>query len=110
MRNTNMANAFLRATIKQVDLGKVDHQRGTGNWVARRVAIKAEQGHIPRVSDNPPHNEEARKLHSGELQAKGLVLDDSTKRIIEEEIFHVCDKLVAGRKAMLMDEESLGVD
>ena len=110
MRNTNMANAFLRATLKHVDAGKVDHQQGTGNWVARRVAIKATQGHIPRVSANPHHNEEAKKLHSGELQAKGLVLDDRTKRIIEEGIFHVCDVLQAGRKASLMDEESLGVD
>ena len=108
MRNTNMANAFLRATLKHVDAGKVEHQHGTGNWVARRVAIKAEQGHIPRVSDRNHH--EAQQLHSGELQAKGKVLDDKTKTIIEEAIFHVCDQLQAGRKALLIDEEILGVD
>lgn len=106
MRYTNMANAFLRATIKEVEAGKVDHKRGTGHFVARRIAIAVENGsRLGLTSD-------ARRVQRDAevATAIGKVLDPKTQAIIEEEIFHVCDQLVAGRKVGLMDEEILGID
>ncbi len=41
-RPTSLAEAFLNAAVKQIKAGKVDHHKGTGNWVARRVAVTAE--------------------------------------------------------------------
>jgi hypothetical protein len=41
-RPTTMAEAFLNATVKQIQTGKVDHVKGTGNWIARHVAVTAQ--------------------------------------------------------------------
>jgi len=37
-RHTALSEAFIRATAKLADEGKVDHARGRGPWVARHVA------------------------------------------------------------------------
>lgn len=38
-RATSLADAFITAAVKQ----KVDHQRGTGNWIARRAIQNCER-------------------------------------------------------------------
>lgn len=43
-RPTAMAAAFINAVAKKINAGEVDHQTGKGNWIARRIAIDAEQG------------------------------------------------------------------
>ena len=40
-RVTTMAEAFVNATVKEIKAGKADPQKGTGNWIARRVAVSA---------------------------------------------------------------------
>ena len=39
---TNMAAAFINATVNKMKTEKVDHQTGKGNWIARRVVLNAE--------------------------------------------------------------------
>ena len=115
-RPTNMAGAFIAAAVKAgVGTEKVDHQRGTGSWVARRVAMNCERPGFAEVNDTKhlprrEPNEEAQGIHNGTISAVGQVLDAQTQAILEDALFHVADKLVAGRKALLMDEEILGID
>ncbi len=40
-RLTSVGQALLDATANEIKAGKVDHQRGTGHWVARHVAERA---------------------------------------------------------------------
>ena len=42
-RPTTLAAAFVNAALKMEKAGKVDHQRGSGNWVARRTLINADK-------------------------------------------------------------------
>ncbi len=39
---TNMAAAFVNAAVKKMKTEKVDHQKGTGHWIARKVVLNAE--------------------------------------------------------------------
>lgn len=42
-RPTTLAAAFVSAAAKQMHAGKVDHQRGKGSWVARKVLLNTER-------------------------------------------------------------------
>jgi hypothetical protein len=46
---TSMALAFLNATAREINQGKADVVKGTGNWIARHVAIKVQD---PRFTAN----------------------------------------------------------
>ena len=39
---TNMAAAFVNAAVKKMKTEKVDHQKGLGHWIARKVILNAE--------------------------------------------------------------------
>lgn len=109
-RYSNMAQAFMRASLPALEAKKDDHP---APWVARRVALNVtERGNFGKVVDRrkPENNSEARCIHKGTIVARAKVLDPKTEAIIQEGIMSVCDTLVAGRKALLMDEEILGVD
>ena len=56
-RPTSLADAFLTAACK-MPRSKVDHQRGTGNWVARRTLLNAERPGfaVVREYDKSPKN------------------------------------------------------
>ena len=75
-RPTSIADAFITAAIKAgVGTSKVDHQRGTGNWIARKVALNAtERGEFGTVVEQdrrpvPPklrHLDGERRIEAGE--------------------------------------------
>ena len=43
LRPTTLADAFMTATAKQIKAGKINVNKGQGNWIARRCAIDAQQ-------------------------------------------------------------------
>lgn len=110
-RPTTMANAFITATVKQIKAGKVDHVKGTGNWVARHVAVSAEErptfGLVTEFDKRPPP-----PIRTVPMSQKrtASVMSASLNKAITEGIEEVMLKLDSGRKALLMDEEILGVD
>lgn len=114
-RYSNMAQAFMKASLPALESKKDDHP---APWVARRVALNVtERGNFAKVVDavridrrKPENNREARAIHKGEIVAAAQTLDPKTQAIINDGIMSVCETLVAGRKALLMDEEILGVD
>lgn len=63
-RQTSLAAALFKATEKEVLAGKVDHKRGNGHWVARRICIDAEQerhlGFVTEYDHTPKRKETAR--------------------------------------------------
>lgn len=50
-RPTTMAQAFVNAAIKVAEKQKVNVNKGTGNWIARRVALSLDNKHN-FVNDN----------------------------------------------------------
>lgn len=42
LRPTNMALAFAQAAIKTAEAAPVSVNKGTGNWIARRVVLSAD--------------------------------------------------------------------
>ena len=49
-RPSTMAEAFVNAAVKQKN---VDTQRGTGNWIARRVILNTERINFAIVCEMP---------------------------------------------------------
>lgn len=102
-RPTSMAAAFINATAKQINAGTVDHVRGTGNWVARRIAISAEsRPNLGIVTDFDRSPSRPRKMDK--------VLDKSTITAINEGILEVAEISMASKAAHLEDAEVFGVD
>ena len=107
-RPTSLAAAFVAATAAEIQRGKVDHHRGHGHWVARRIALAAEAGShlgIVREYDKRPNQH---PVQTGVRVTKQL--DPATINAINDGIMNTMSTLVAGRKVELMDEESLGLD
>ncbi len=102
-RPTALAAALINATAKQINAGKVDHVRGTGNWVARRIAISAEQRpHLGIITDFDRSPSRPRKMSK--------VLDKSTINAINEGILEVAEISMAAKSAHLEDGEVFGLD
>lgn len=51
LRNTNMALAFVNATVKSAKKEGLDVDKGKGNWIARRVAINADKPRFAVVQE-----------------------------------------------------------
>ncbi len=102
-RPTSMASAFINATAKAINAGTVDHATGRGHWVARRIAISAEQRpHLGIVTDFDRSPSRPRKM--------GKVLDKSTINAINEGILEVAEISMAAKAARLEDGEVFGID
>ena len=102
-RPTSMTAAFINAAAKQINAGTVDHVRGTGNWVARRIAISAEsRPNLGIVTDFDRSPSRPRKM--------GKVLDKSTINAINEGILEVAEISMAAKSAHLEDGEVFGLD
>ena len=102
-RPTSMTAAFINATAKAINTGKVDHVRGTGNWVARRIAISAEsRPSLGIVTDFDRSPSRPRKL--------AKTLDPSTINAINEGILEVAEISMAAKSAHLEDAEVFGLD
>lgn len=103
-RPTALASALINATAKQINAGTVDHVRGTGNWVARRIAISAETrpnlGIITDFDRSPPRR----------APKPSTVLDKSTINAINEGIMEVAEISMAAKAAHLEDGEVFGID
>ncbi len=98
-----MASAFINATAKAINAGTVDHTTGKGTWVARRIAISAEQRpHLGIVTDFDRSPSKPRKM--------GTVLDKSTINAINEGILEVAEISMAAKSAHLEDGEVFGLD
>lgn len=52
IRPSNMALAFANAVLKSDKIEKVDHVQGKGNWIARRVVLKADEAVVHDVTGN----------------------------------------------------------
>lgn len=70
-RPTSLADAFLTAACK-MPRTKVDHVRGTGNWVARRTLINAERPGFAVIREFDRSPPKPRKSLS-KAEQKGLV-------------------------------------
>ena len=102
-RPTSMAAAFINATAKAINTGKVDHARGIGNWVARRIAISAEsRPNLDIVTNFDRSPSRPRKMVK--------TLDQSTINAINEGILEVVEISMAAKAAHLEDSEIFGVD
>lgn len=102
-RPTSMTAAFINAAAKQINAGTVDHVRGTGNWVARRIAISAEsRPNLGIVTDFDRSPSRPRKL--------AKTLDPSTINAINEGIMEIAEISMASKAAHLEDSEVFGVD
>lgn len=102
-RPTSMTAAFINAAAKQINAGTVDHVRGTGNWVARRIAISAEsRPNLGIVTDFDRSPSRPRKL--------AKTLDPSTINSINEGIMEIAEISMASKAAHLEDSEVFGVD
>ena len=102
-RPTAMAAALINATAKQINAGTVDHVRGTGNWVARRIAISAEtRPSLGIVTDFDRSPSRPHKMIK--------TLDPSTITAINEGIMEIAEISMASQAAHLEDSEVFGVD
>lgn len=105
-RPTALAAALITAAAKQINAGTVDHVRGTGNWVARRIAISAETrpnlGIVTDFDRSPP-----RRAPKPAVQR---LLDPSTINAINEGILEVAEISMAAKAAHLEDGEVFGLD
>lgn len=102
-RPTSMASAFINATAKAINAGTVDHVRGTGNWVARRIAISAEsRPSLGIVTDFDRSPSRPRKMIK--------TLDPSTINAINEGIMEIAEISMAAKSAHLEDTEVFGID
>jgi len=102
-RPTAMAAAFINATAKAINAGKVDHNKGTGHWVARRVAVSAEtRPNLGIITDFDRSPSRPRKMSK--------VLDKSTINAINEGILEVAEISMASKAAHLEDGEVFGLD
>lgn len=102
-RPTSMASAFINATAKAINAGTVDHTTGKGHWVARRIAVSAEQRpHLGIVTDFDRSPSRPRKMVK--------TLDPSTINAINEGIMEIAEISMASKAAHLEDDEVFGVD
>lgn len=102
-RPTSMTAAFINAAAKQINAGTVDHVRGTGNWVARRIAISAEsRPNLGIVTDFDRSPSRPRKM--------AKTLDPNTVTAINEGIMEIAEISMASKAAHLEDSEVFGVD
>lgn len=61
-RATSMADAFISATVKKMKTEKVDHQAGTGNWIARKVILNTERENFGLVTEYDKRPVDRRKV------------------------------------------------
>jgi len=64
IRPSNMAAAFINAAIKTTKTEKVNHAKGTGNWIARRAFLNCERPVFAEVREfdrSPPKPATAKK-------------------------------------------------
>lgn len=93
-RPTSLGAAFM---IAACSLPKVDHQRGTGNWVARRTLLNAERPGFAVVKEFDHSPRRPSSLPTPKLKeaiTSGL-----------EEVF-----MAAALNPSLVDDEVVGVD
>ena len=109
-RPTALAAALINATAKQINAGTVDHVRGTGNWVARRIAISAETRPSLGIVTDFDHSPRRPAPASIVAAKKSNVLDKSTINAINEGILEVAEISMAAKSAHLEDGEVFGLD
>lgn len=70
-RPTSLADAFITAAVKH----KVDHQRGQGNWIARRAIQNTERPRFGVVTEYDRSPKKTKKLDAPAIQAINETID-----------------------------------